>query len=208
MITVHHLNNSRSQRILWLLEELGLDYEIKSYLRHPETNRAPAELREVHPVGKSPVITDGDRTVMETGAIIEHILDHHGDGRLRPARGTEAETDYLQWLHFAEGSLMLPLLLMLVVGRMGEAAAPAMPFIQGETELLFGFVESHLAENKWFAGDEMSGADIAMSFPLEAMHSRGALGPASAAWVVRMQARDAYRRALVRGGDYAYGPKA
>ena len=204
-LTVHHLNDSRTQRILWLLEELGLPYEVVQHHRHPETRRAPEALREVHPLGKSPVLVDGGQAVIESGAIIEHVIDRHGDDRLRPARGTDTETLYRQWLHFSEGSLMLPLLMALIAVPDGSERVKA--YTAGETKALFSYVEDHLSEHEWFAG-EFSGADIAMSFPLEAMHSRGALGPSSAAWVEKIQARPAYLRALERGGDYAFGPKS
>ena len=203
-LTVHHLDDSRSQRILWLLEELALPYEVVQHRRHPETRRAPAALRDVHPLGKSPVLVDDGQAIIESGAIIEHVIECHGGGRLRPAPGTERETLYRQWLHFSEGSLMLPLLLALIAVPDGSERVKA--YTAGETRALFGYVEDHLSEHKWFAG-EFSGADIAMSFPLEAMHSRGALAPASAAWVETVQSRPAYLRALQRGGDYAFGPK-
>ena len=203
-LTVHHLDDSRSQRILWLLEELGLPYEVVRHRRHPETRRAPAALREVHPLGKSPVLVDGGTAMVESGAIIEHVIDRHGNGRLRPAPGTESETLYRQWLHFSEGSLMLPLLMALIAVPNGGDRVKA--YTAGETKALFGYVEDHLSKHSWFAGSALSGADIAMSFPLEAMHSRGALAPASAAWVGKIQERPAYLRALQRGGDYAFGP--
>ena len=203
-LTVHHLDDSRSQRILWLLEELGLPFDVVQHSRHPETRRAPAALREVHPLGKSPVLVDSGTPIIESGAIIEHIIDRHGDGHLRPARGSDSETLYRQWLHFSEGSLMLPLLMALIAVPDGGERVKA--YTAGETQTLFGYVEDHLSKHDWFAG-EFSGADIAMSFPLEAMHTRGALAPASAAWVEKIQSRPAYLRALQRGGDYAFGPK-
>ena len=203
-LTVHHLNDSRSQRILWLLEELGLPFDVVQHSRHPETRRAPAALCEVHPLGKSPMLVDGGQAVIESGAIIEHIIDRHGGGRLRPASGTEAEPLYRQWLHFSEGSLMLPLLLALIAVPDGGERVKA--YTMGETKALFAYVEDHLSKHEWFAGG-FSGADIAMSFPLEVMHTRGALGPASAAWFGKIQSRPAYLRALQRGGDYAFGPK-
>lgn len=218
MITVHHLNNSRSQRILWLLEELGQEYEIRKYERDPETMRAPGTLREVHPLGKSPVITDGEVTVAESGAIIEYLVERYGPA-LRPDAGSDAHRRYVYWLHFAEGSAMPPLLMKLIVNRIGQAKMPffAKPvarsivkrldsgFVQPEIDNLFGFIESELASLDWFAGDAFTAADIQMSFPLEAASARGGIGkayPRIQAWLERIHARPAYARALERGGEY------
>jgi len=210
MITVHHLNNSRSQRILWLLEELGLDYEIAHYTRDAKTNRAPDSLKAIHPLGKSPLITDKGMTIAETGAIIVYLLDHYGNGRLRPEKGTQAYQDYVHFLHFAEGSAMLPLLLALYTGFLGEAAAPIQPMIMKEIEGILDYCEYRLTRADWFAGDEMTGADINMIFPLEAAKARGRLKGYTAcnAFVEKVHAREAYQRGLERGGDYAYGPQA
>lgn len=218
MITVHHLNNSRSQRILWLLEELGLDYTIEKYARDAETMRAPATLRAVHPLGKSPVITEGDITVAESGAIVEHLVETHGP-QLKPQAGSEAARRYTYWLHFAEGSAMPPLLVKLVVDRIGQAKMPffAKPiaksivkklragFVDAEIANLFRYIEAELGERDWFAGDEFTAADIQMSFPLEAAAARGGIGkdfPNIQAWLARIHARPAYARALERGGEY------
>ncbi len=210
MITVHHLNNSRSQRVLWLLEELGLEYEIKHYARDPKTGRAPLSLKTVHPLGRSPVITFRDKTIAETGAIIEYIIREHGDGRLIPKSGTQAFDNYIHFLHYGEGSAMLPQLLLLYTSYLGEAAAPLLPIINHEMKTHFDYIEYHLTGHKYFAGDEISGADIQMVFPLEAAKSHGRLLGFSACidFVDRMQSRPAYLRALKRGGHYDYGPKA
>lgn len=213
MITVHHLNNSRSQRILWLLEELALDYEIKHYERDPKTRRAPPSLRLVHPLGRAPVITDttsGETvTTAETGAIIEYIISNHGNNRLRPELGSEAYNQYVHFLHYAEGSAMLPLLLALYVGFLGDAGQPLQPLIAGEMKAHFDYIEYHLTRQNYFAGEGLSGADIMMVFPLEGAKARGRLinHPACTDFVDRMQARPAYLRALERGGHYDFGPK-
>ena len=218
MITVHHLNNSRSQRILWLLEEIGAEYEIRKYMRDPDTMRAPAELKAVHPLGKSPVITEGDITVAESGAIVEYLVARHGPD-LAPERGSPAHLDYTYWLHFAEGSAMPPLLIKLVVERINQAKMPffAKPiarsivsrlnagFVQPEIDGIFGYVEQVLSARDWFAGDGFTAADIQMSFPLEAAAARGGIGasyPAIQAWLQRIHARPAYARALEKGGEY------
>ena len=222
MITVHHLNNSRSQRVLWLLEELDLPYEVRRYQRDAKTMLAPPELRAVHPLGKSPVITDGDVTVAESGAIIEYLIERHGHGhgRLRPATGTPEHLRWRYWLHFAEGSAMPPLLLKLIFGRIATSPMPffAKPIARAISEkVLQSFVEpnlrsqldymqAELSQQPWFAGDEFSAADIQMSFPLEAASHRGGLGerPALVDWLARIHARPAYRRALERGGPYDF----
>lgn len=220
MITVHHLNNSRSQRVLWLLEELGLDYEIRRYQRDPETMLAPPELRKVHPLGKSPVVTDGPLTVAESGAIVEYLVERHGRGRLAPAAGTPERLRYTYWLHYAEGSAMPPLLLKLVFDRVESGPMPffARPvaraiaakvkaaFIEPQLKTHLDYMESQLARSTWFAGDEFTAADIQMSFPLEAAAVRGGLDasrPRLMAYLERIHARPAYRRALERGGEYA-----
>jgi glutathione S-transferase len=219
MIIVHHLENSRSQRVLWLLEELGLPYDVKRYARDPQTMLAPPELAAVHPLGKSPVITDGDVTVAESGAIVEYLVDTHGGGRLKPAPGTEAQRRYTYWLHFAEGSAMPPLLMKLVFDKVRSARVPffVRPVVKGVADQVtkafiapnlqrqFAFMEAELAGRDWFAGNDFSAADIQMSFPLEAAQARGGLDgryPRLTEWLARIHARPAYQRALARGGPY------
>lgn len=221
MVVVHHLNNSRSQRILWLLEELEVPYEVKRYERNVETMRAPDSLKAVHPLGKSPVITDEGVTVAETGAIIEYLVDKYGHGRMIPAAGTPDRLRYTYWLHFAEGSAMSPLLMKLVFMRLEEAKVPFFvklivkrivatansTFIDPEIKKVFDFIEAELERSTWFAGGEFTAADVQMSFPLEAAASRVSIGasrPKSAEFLKRIHARPAYRRALERGGEYAY----
>jgi glutathione S-transferase len=219
LLTVHHLNNSRSQRVLWLLEELGMPYEIKLYERDSVTRLAPPALRAIHPLGKSPVLVDGDVTVAETGAIVEYLVEKSG-GRLRPESGTPERRRWTYWLHFAEGSLMPPLVLDLVLasapGRAPEPlrdAAKAVAegarhgYVAPNLKTLFDFVEAELARSPWFAGEEFSAADVMMSFPLEAAGARADAfkgRPKLAAFVERIHARPAYRKALARGGPYAY----
>ncbi|MCY7308576.1 MAG: glutathione S-transferase [Rhodoferax sp.] len=203
MLVGHNLNESRSQSILWLLEELGLPYEIKHYQRDATTRLVPAELKAVHPLGKSPVITDNGRTIIESGAIVDYLIRHYGGGRLQPAVDTPAYDDYQQWLHYSEGSAMLPLLLKLYVGRLGDAGAPLAPRIDGEIANHMGFVDQYLASRQWLVGDSLSGADIQMSFVGEAMRGLRSKFPHIDAWVKRFQARPAYRKALERGGTYS-----
>ncbi len=219
MITVHHLNNSRSQRILWLMEELGLTYEIKRYERDKKTMRAPASLRAVHPLGKSPVITDGELTVAESGAIIEYLVDRYGNGRLIPAAGTPDRLRYTYWLHFAEGSAMTPLLMKLVFNRVETGPMPFFvrpiakkisatvktSFIEPEITQQLKYMEAEIAKTGWFAGPAFSAVDIQMSFPLEVAASRGGLNafyPKLMDFLQRVHARPAYKRALERGGVY------
>lgn len=219
MITVHHLNNSRSQRVLWLLEEIGVPYEIKRYERDAKTMLAPPSLREVHPLGKSPVVVDGGLTIAESGAVIEYLIERHGGGQLAPARGTPARLRYTYWLHYAEGSAMPPLLLKLVFDRIESGPMPffARPiaraiakrakssFIVPQITRHLDYLESELAKFQWFAGDEFSAADIQMSFPLEVAVKRAGLGPSRprlADFLARIHARPAYQRALERGGKY------
>jgi len=206
MITVHHLNNSRSQRILWLLEELGLPYEIKRYSRDPKTNLAPAELKAINPLGKSPVIEDGSLVLIESAAIIDYLIRRHGQGRLQPEPSTAAYDKYVQWLHFAEGSAMLPLMLNLYVGRLGDAGAPLQPRIQSEVANYLGYLNDVLADTPYLLGDELSGADIQLSFIGEVAGAQGKLQayPNLVAWVKRFQARPAYRKAVEKGGEYAF----
>lgn len=220
MITVHHLNNSRSQRVLWLLEELGLPYEIKHYQRDPKTMLAPPELRAVHPLGKSPVITDEGLTIAESGAILEYLVDRYGDGRLKPVAGTEDALRYRYWMHYAEGSAMPPLLLKLVFDRIERAPVPFFvkpiaksiaakakaTFVQPQIDNHMNYLEAQLAKSPWFAGGEFTAADVQMSFPLEAAVQRGgpvAKQPRITDFLQRIHARPAYRRALERGGPYA-----
>ncbi|MDB4930783.1 MAG: Glutathione S-transferase family protein [Myxococcaceae bacterium] len=219
MITVHHLEHSRSQRVLWLLEELGVAYEIKHYARDPKTMLAPAALRAVHPLGKSPVITDGEVTVAESGAIIEYLVERYGEGRLVPAPGTPERLRYTYWLHYAEGSAMPPMLLALVFGRLPKSPMPFFlrPVVKGiAKKVLDGFVspqvalhldymEAELAKSTWFTGDEFTAADVQMSFPAEAGAARGGAPtgrPHLAAFLERVHARPAYQRALARGGPF------
>jgi glutathione S-transferase len=219
LITVHHLNNSRSQRVLWLLEELGLAYEIARYERDPATMLAPPALRAVHPLGKSPVITDDGSTLAESGAIIEYLVERYGGGRLVPPPGTPERLRYRYWLHYAEGSAMPPLLLKLVFTRLKSGKMPFFvrpvaraiadralaTFIAPQLKLHLDYLEGALADGAWFAGPEFSAADIQMSFPLEAAASRGGLDerrPRLADFLRRIHARPAYRRALERGGAY------
>ncbi|WNC93106.1 glutathione S-transferase [Paraburkholderia sp. FT54] len=219
MLTVHHLNNSRSQRVLWLLEELGVPYEIKRYQRDPKTMLAPPELRAVHPLGKSPVITDDGQTIAESGAIIEYLIDKYGQGRFAPAPGTPERLRYTYWLHYAEGSAMPPLLLKLVALRIASAPMPffARPsarkiagtlqssFIDPQLKLHLGYINKELSKTGWFVGDDFTAADVHMSFPLEAATARGGMEgqiPAVVDFLKRIHARPAYQRALERGGKY------
>ena len=219
MITVHHLNNSRSQRVLWLLEELGLPYEIKFYQRDKQTMLAPPELRAIHPLGKSPVITDDGVTVAESGAIIEYLIGRYGNGRLIPAAGTPERLRYTYWLHYGEGSAMLPLLLKLIFSRIATAPMPffvkpiargivknvRQAFIDPQLKLHLDYMESELGKSSWFAGEEFSAADIQMSFPLEAAAARGGPeggGPKISAFLQRIHSRPAYQLALKKGGPY------
>ena len=206
MLTVHHLNDSRSQRILWLLEELELPYEIAFYQRDATTRLAPPELQAVHPLGKSPVITDSGATIIESGAIIDFILRRHGGGRLMPAPDGPDYDAYVQWLHYAEGSVMLPLMLKMYTGRLGEAAAPLAPRINSEIANHLGYIEASLGARDWLVGTALSGADIQMSFvgEIAGVYGLRASYPNIDAWVKRFQARDAYKRALERGGTYSF----
>jgi len=217
MIIVHHLNNSRSQRLLWLLEELGVLYDIKRYQRDPKTMLAPPELRQIHPLGKSPVITDGDVTLAESGAIMEYVVEKFGRGRLIPKPGTPEKLRYIYWMHFAEGSAMPPLLMKLILDRMMKAPLLVRPvakaiankvkttFVEPNIRRQLDFMEGELGRSTWFAGDEFTAADIQMSFPLEAASARGGLDasrPKLMEFLARIHAREAYRAALERGGEY------
>ena len=218
MIIVHHLNNSRSQRLLWLLEELGVLYDIKHYERDKRTMLAPPELRKVHPLGKSPVITDGEVTLAESGAIMEYVLEKYGRGRLMPKPNTPEKVRYTYWMHFAEGSAMPPLVMKLVLGRMAKVSpflvrpvARAIAnrvldgFVQPNIARQLDYMEAELNKSAWFAGSEFTAADIQMSFPLEAAAARGGLDaskPKLTEFLARIHAREAYRAALEKGGEY------
>ncbi len=219
MIVVHHLNNSRSQRILWLLEELDLAYEIRPYQRDPHTMLAPPDLRAVHPLGKSPVITDGDLTIAESGAIVEYLVGRYGNGRLEPPANTLEKLRYTYWLHYAEGSLQPQLLLKLIFDRLERAPMPffARPiaralarktkasFIEPNINRNLDYLEAELGKTAWFAGPDFTAADIQMSFPLEAATVRGGLNasrPKLMAFLERIHARPAYKKAIERGGKY------
>jgi glutathione S-transferase len=204
MLTLHHLNNSRSQRILWLLEELGLPYDLVKYQRGSPVPLAPPELKAVHPLGKSPVITDGVHVIAESGAIVEYIIDTYGNGRLKPTVGTPEYWQYIEWLHYAEGSAMLPLMLALYAGMLGEGAAPLRPRIDSETANNFAYMDKALEKTGFFVGDDLTGADIQLLFVLEAASGGGGTKPYPhlVSFVQRMQARPAYLRAIEKGGPY------
>ena len=219
MIVVHHLENSRSQRVLWLLEELGVPYEVKRYERDKKTMLAPPELKAVHPLGKSPVITDGDVVVAESGNIIEYLVDTHGGGKLAPKPGTPERLRYRYWLHYAEGSFMPLMVMTLIFSRIAPGAPMLLrpllravvgkvksAFLGPQTKLHLDYLEGELGNAEWFAGAEFSAADVQMSFPLEAAASRGGLDssrPKLAAFLAKIHARGAYQRALAKGGPYA-----
>ncbi len=219
MIIVHHLNDSRSQRILWLLEELGVEYGVEKYQRDPASLRAPPELRSLHPLGKLPVIVDGDLTLAESGAIVEFILERYGQGRLVPPPGTPERVRYTYWLHYAEGSAMTPLLLKLIFDRIETGPVPffVRPVVRGlarsikqklaqpEIDRHLDFLESELGRSTWFAGEDLTGADILLSFPLQIAAAHAGLDarrPRLAAFLERVAARPAWRRGVERGGPY------
>jgi len=220
MIVVHHLNNSRSQRILWLLEELGVSYTVKRYERDAKTMLAPPALKAVHPLGKSPVVTDGDKTLVESGAIVEYLVETYGQGRLIPPAGSPERLKYTFWLHYAEGSAMPPLLLKLIFDRVESAPMPFFvkpiakkiaqtvkrQFVNPQIETHFAFVEDELAKTGWLAGGDFTAADIQMSFPLEGVAARGGATkekrPNIVAFLDRIHARPAYKAALAKGGPY------
>jgi glutathione S-transferase len=219
MLTVHHLNNSRSQRVLWLMEELDVEYDIRRYQRDAKTMLAPPELRKIHPLGKSPVISDGDLVIAESGAIIEYLVERYGKGRLQPPAGSPERLRYTYWLHFAEGSAQPFLLLKLIFGRVAKGPMPFFirpiakaiagkaieGFIQPNIDRQLDYMEGELAKNPWFAGAEFSAADIQMSFPLEAAAARGGLDgrrPRLMEFLDRIHQRPAYLRAIERGGKY------
>jgi glutathione S-transferase len=204
MLKLHHLNNSRSQRILWLLEELGTPYEIVHYKRDATTRLAPPELKAVHPLGKSPVVTDGKLTVAESGAIVEYLIRTYGKGHLMPKEGSEDFVRYLHWMHFAEGSAMLPMLLALYVGFLGDVGAPLRPRIDGEIANHLGYMEKEIGSKSYMVGNELTGADIQLSFVLEAASARRGLHnyPNLTRYLAALQARPAYKRGLEKGGPY------
>lgn len=220
MITVHHLNNSRSQRVLWLLEELGVLYEVKRYERDKTTMLAPKELKAVHPLGKSPVITDNGKTIAETGTIIDYLIGTYGHGRLIPPAGSDDRLRYTYWMHYAEGSAMTPLLLKLVFTRLPMNAPGLLRglvksisdkanarLVDPQIATHLDYWDSELSKSEWFAGNQFTAADIMMSFPLEAAADRAGLRlgrPRLAAFLKRIHQRPAYRLALERGGPYAY----
>jgi glutathione S-transferase len=221
MIIVHHLNNSRSQRVLWLLEELGVPYEVKRYERDAKTLLAPPALLAIHPLGKSPVIVDGASIVAESGAIVEYLVAQYGGGRLIPAAGTSERLRYTYWLHYSEGSAMPPLLLKLVFDRVANAPAPwpvsaiarriagnvQNSFVGPQLKRHLDYMEAELEARLWFAGEEFTAADVQMSFPLEAAAARAGLNatrPRLMAFLERIHAREPYKRALARGGPYSY----
>ena len=207
MIVLHHLNNSRSQRIVWLLEELGTPYRLENYRRDAKTNLAPPELKAVHPLGKAPVIQDGELVLAESGAIVEYLLDRYADGRLSPRRGTPAHVRYLHWLHFAEGTIMLHMLARLYLSRVGEPAKALQARVEGMIGAELDLVEVELGRSAHLAGEEFSAADVQMTFPLEFARFAGLVVERHGrvhAYLARMQARPAYRRAVQKGGAYAF----
>lgn len=204
MVTLHHLNNSRSQRIIWLLEELGIPYELKKYERMPPPMPlAPPELKKVHPLGKSPVITDGNKTIAESGAAVDYLIDTYGGGKFKPKSGSDEYWKYVEWLHYAEGSAMLPLMLALYTSRLGEGAAPLQPRIQSEIENHFSYMENAMKGRKFFVGDDLTGADVQMQFVMEAAGEILNAYPSLKAFRTAMQARPAYLRGIEKGGEYA-----
>ncbi len=222
MITVHHLENSRSQRILWLLEELGVEYEIKRYGRDKDTSLAPPELRDIHPLGKAPIITDGDVTVAESGAIVEYLVYEYDDGRMRPDEDTPERRDYTYWLHYAEGTFMPLMIISLILGRIENAPVPFFlkPVTRGIAQKVrdsyldanikrnLDYMEAALSKSTWFCGDSLTAADVQMSFAIEAAEVRAGLHddyPHLAAFLKRMRERPAYRAALDKGGHYELG---
>jgi glutathione S-transferase len=207
MLEVHHLNNSRSQRILWLLEELGTPYTIVHYQRDAKTRLAPPELKAVHPLGKSPVIRDGSQVIAESGAIMEYVVERFAAGRFVPARNTLAFETYRYWMHYAEGSLMPPLLIKLYLGLVGDAAKPVVERVDGNVRTHLDFIESALHSTKYLVGGDITAADLQMSFPMEVIATQGMLSdayPSARAWLKGLHERPAYQRALEKGGPYAY----
>ena len=207
MLKIHHLNNSRSQRILWLLEELGAPYEIVHHARMSPIPLAPPELKAVHPLGKSPVIDDNGKTIAESGAIVEYVIDTYGSGKLKPKQGTDDYWKYIEWMHYAEGSATLPLMMHLYAGYLGEASAPLRPRIDSEIANHLSYVALALIGREFLVGRELTGADIQMVFVLEAADASGLLKsyPALAKYLANLQARPAYKRAIEKGGPYNLG---
>jgi glutathione S-transferase len=205
-LKIHHLNNSRSQRILWLLEELAVPYELVQHQRDAVTSLAPASLQAIHPLGKSPMIEDDGHVIYESGAIVEYLCERHGGSHFIPARGTTDHVRYLEWMHFAEGSAMTPILLNLYVGRLGEAGAPLHPRIHEQLESHYQYMEDQLRPSGWFVGDSLTGADFMLSFPAEAavMSGRAAGKPKLTAFVKATHARPQWQAALTKGGAYAF----
>jgi glutathione S-transferase len=206
MLTLHHLNDSRSQRILWLLEELGISYELKRYQRNAQTRLAPPELEAIHPLGKSPIVTDGDVKIAESGAIVDYIIRRYGQGKMMPSPDSPAYERYNEWLHYSEGSAMLPLMLNLYVGRLKEAGEPLHPRIESELGNHLGYVDGALKGREFFVGDGLTGADIQMSFVPEMAKAFGKLEPYVnlSAWLKRMHARPAFQRSVEKGGAYRF----
>ncbi len=203
-IIVHHLNNSRSQRILWLLEELGADYEVKRYERDAQTNFAPSELKQVNPLGKSPAIEDDGRLVTESGAIIEYLCERHGGADWLPDRTSDAWIDYLEWMQFGESSFFVPVMLKLYAGRLGAAAAPLMPRVEEQLAAHVAYAENRISDDLHFVGSSWSAADVMMSFPAEIalMQGHAERAPKLARFVEAVHARPAWQRARERGGPY------
>lgn len=208
MIIVHHLDHSRSLRILWLLEELELPYEMVQHRRDPATRLAPESLEAVHPLGKAPLMEDAGRLIYESGAIIDYIIRRYGNGRLAPPPESALYDDYQMWLHYAEGSAMLPMMLNLYVSRLGEAGAPLRPRIDSEMARHFGFIERAVEKREFLVGESLTGADIQLGFVGEMLAMTGQIEryPAIGAWLARNQARPAFRRAIERGGVNALTP--
>jgi glutathione S-transferase len=206
MLTLHHLNDSRSQRVLWLLEELGAPYEMVRYQRNPQTRLAPPELAKIHPLGKSPIIVDGDIKIAESGAIVDYLVRRHGKGAMMPAHGSAEYEAYQEWLHYSEGSAMLPLMLNLYVSRLKEAGAPLHPRIDGELANHLGYIDGALQGREFFVGRSLTGADIQMSFVGEMAKVFDKLGPYPnlSAWLSRMHARPAFQRSVEKGGAYRF----
>jgi len=207
MITLHHLNNSRSQRIIWLLEELGVPYDLVRYQRDSVTNLAPPELKAINPLGKSPVITDGAIRIAESGAIVEYLVATYGGGRFQPPPGSDARLVYLEWLHYAEGSAMLPLMLAFYLMRIGDAAAPLTPRVNSEIENNLTYMSNALGSGDYLMGASFTGADVQISFVLEMARAMGRLNafPSLSAYLDRLHARPAYQRAIEKGGVYTIG---
>lgn len=206
MITVHHLNNSRSQRILWLLEELAINYKIVSYQRNPTNNLAPDELSKIHPLGKSPVVEDGENVLHESGTIIDFLITKYGEGNLMPTKDSKEYYDYQHWLHYAEGSAMLPLMLKLYVNRLEGAGDPLLPRIHSEIDNHFSYLNQQLADKEYFVGSTLSGADIQLSFPIQLARLLYGLEkfPHLNKFLEKIEARTAYKKAIEKGGPYSF----